>query len=231
MNVHPDNKALDSHNAIVFFMRSSRWSFAALAVFLSQFQSTLSAVSAKVASDGGIARIRGLKSPRDAFSNVSLSTSSSTSLSTLSDGEVLTTVVPVTLTFATLVPYLPSYTSYLPSQSAAATPKPASLPIIPIAAGGGGLVAIVLVVILYMLSRRRRRRKAIRHSTIKPLVRPDLDSEFPQPDRSNMASRTFSRLTFSAPYVVPPSTSNPSIAAPSTVSIGRQYRIAPIRGR
>ncbi|KAJ7757603.1 hypothetical protein B0H16DRAFT_1721336 [Mycena metata] len=191
-------------------MHSSRWSLAALAVFMSQFRGTvLSAVISKVASDGGIARTRGFKSLRDVsdanatlIETVSLSTASPTSLTTLSDGAVLTTVVPVTLTFATLVPYLSSNTSYLPSQTAVATLKPASFPIIPIAAGGGGLVAIILVVILYMLSRRRRQRKAIRHSTIKQLVRPDLDSEFPQPDRSNMASRTFSRLTFSAPTVL-----------------------------
>ncbi|KAJ7157216.1 hypothetical protein C8R46DRAFT_1113815 [Mycena filopes] len=162
---------------------------------------------------------------------VSLSTSSSTSIFTNSaDGEALTTVVPVILTFETLVPYLPSDSASPPSQSATATLRATSLPIIPIAAGGGGLVAVILVGVAYLVTRKRRSRTIIRHSTIKQ-VRPDLDSEFPSPDRSNMGSRTFSRLTFSAPYVVPPSTSSPSIAAPSTVSIGRQYRIVPIRGR
>ncbi|KAJ7361058.1 hypothetical protein DFH08DRAFT_1031689 [Mycena albidolilacea] len=158
---------------------------------------------------------------------VSLSTSLSASLFT-SNGQAETTSIPITLTFASLVPYLPSIATDPPS--ATPTSPKSSLPILPIAAaGGGGLAFVILGVGVCLLCRRRRRQRAAlrRLTTLKGL--PDLDSELPRGEIPG--SRTFSRLTYSAPYVVPQSAGTLSIAAPSTVSIGQQYRTVRGPGR
>ncbi|KAJ7819926.1 hypothetical protein B0H14DRAFT_1349905 [Mycena olivaceomarginata] len=161
---------------------------------------------------------------------VSLSTSLSASLFT-SNGQAETTSIPITLTFASLIPYLPPNATNLPSEIETPTSSKSPLPILPIAAaGGGGLALVILGVGVCLLCRRRRRRQraALRHlTTLKGL--PDLDSELPRGEIPG--SRTFSRLTYSAPYVVPQSAGTLSIAAPSTVSIGQQYRTVRGPGR
>ncbi|KAJ6541747.1 hypothetical protein B0H19DRAFT_1268706 [Mycena capillaripes] len=132
---------------------------------------------------------------------ISLSTSFSASIF-VSDGLAEISSIPFTITYATLVPYV------VPSpdaQSAAAqTPESAnqtsksSLPILPIAAGGGGLVLVILLSISYLLYRRRRQiavRRSLQDEKRLPPPQPNLDTELPR----RGPSRTFSRLTFSAP--------------------------------
>jgi len=232
---------------------SSPWFSVALVIFLGQLHGTTSTV---IPGADNFRRMEAVgpsglnHHPRATLSDFSLSStlvetvSLSTSLSAsffISDGLIETTSIPVTLTFASLVPYLPSEsldTADLPSESpdtadlpseSTKTPK-SSLPILPIAAGGGGLVVVILGVIAWLLCRRRRRRAALRRRmTVKGP--PDLDSEMPRGELAG--SRTFSRLTYTAPYTVPRSAGTLSTAAPSTVSIGQQYRTAPrpARGR
>ncbi|KAK7063685.1 hypothetical protein R3P38DRAFT_3164676 [Favolaschia claudopus] len=180
--------------------------------------------------------------PRDALSSglpftpsstyvqtISLSTSLSPSFVT-SDGQTQTTLVPVTtLVFESLVPYIPSQSAQdavFPSQSAIYNTHKSSIPIIPIVAvAGGGLTAIIAGVALCLIFHRRRRKASLRWRTvIQAHGPPDLDLELPR-DENRVDSRTFSRLTYSAPYVVPQSSVGlASIAAPSTVSIGQQYQ-------
>ncbi|KAJ7492027.1 hypothetical protein FB451DRAFT_514349 [Mycena latifolia] len=126
-----------------------------------------------------------------------------TTSSFVSEGQIKTTVIPITLTSASLIPYIPSQTS-------APTPK-SSLPILPIAAAAGGLV-IILLIALGVFCLQRRRMLAARRTKVDP----QLDLEIP-PAPSASGIRTFSRLTFTAPYVVPQSDSQ-STAAASTVS-------------
>ncbi|KAF7347298.1 hypothetical protein MVEN_01485100 [Mycena venus] len=144
-----------------------------------------------------------------------LSTSLSASFFT-SNGQTQTTSIPVTLAFATLVPYLPSESAdaaELPSASSNPTPTPKlSFPILPVAAGGGGLVVVVILGITALLLCRRRRRKAALHRRMMVKIQPNLDSELPRGELAG--SRTFSRLTYSAPYVVPQSAGTLSTAAP-----------------
>ncbi|KAJ7919377.1 hypothetical protein B0H13DRAFT_252381 [Mycena leptocephala] len=231
-------------------MYSFRWSPVVLVIFLGQLRRITSTAIPR-ADDyeemGGVGKSRLNYLPRDTASaaltftpslsatlieTVSLSTTVTASLFTASNGEVEITSIPLTLTFATLVPYVPSGSaaaSDLPSATAASettiqTPK-SSLPILPYAAGGGGLIAVILLVTLWLLCRRRRRVAALRRSTVVEKQRPNLDSELPR--ARGGPSRTFSRLTFSAPYVLPGSDGAASTAAPSTVSIGQQYRTAP----
>ncbi|KAJ7200230.1 hypothetical protein B0H12DRAFT_548051 [Mycena haematopus] len=153
---------------------------------------------------------------------VSLSTSLSASLFTY-NGQAETTSIPLTLTLTNLVPYVPSEAADAAnpaSETGTNTAPKSSLPILPIAAGGGGLAVLIVAVALYLLCRRRRRKALRCGTTVK--THPDLDAELPRGEIPG--SRTFSRLTYTAPYVVPQSTRTVSTAAPSTVSIGQQYR-------
>ncbi|KAJ7508485.1 hypothetical protein B0H11DRAFT_1902109 [Mycena galericulata] len=152
--------------------------------------------------------------------SVSFQTTTSTSVFT-SNGQTETTTIPITITaFESLVPYLPSETPETP-EPPAPTKSRSTFPVLAITAAAGGLVAVLLATALYVYIRQRRRRPVRIGSDQKlclntvPLDTLDVPAH---------GTRTFSRLTFSAPYVLPQSPANPSTAAPSTVSMGQQYQ-------
>ncbi|KAJ7146356.1 hypothetical protein C8R44DRAFT_757244 [Mycena epipterygia] len=221
-------------------MASPRSLVTALIVFL-QFQNTVSASDGPVRRQDSSTYLPGstLELPSvTSIESVSLLTTVSTSF-TVSNGQEESTVIPITVTETFTSPslpvsYIPSNTpvSYTPSNTPAPTPK-SSLPILPIAAAAGGLVFIIALVLPYLFLRRRRRIAAARRDATAAESRPKLDLrlEMSPTTPSLSGGRTFSRLTFSAPYVVPQSPVEGSTAAPSTVSIGQQYHTAPTRRR
>ncbi|KAJ7762340.1 hypothetical protein DFH07DRAFT_408097 [Mycena maculata] len=169
--------------------------------------------------------------------SVSFSTTTTTSFFT-SNGQIETTTMPITvIAFATLVPYLPSSPAPSATSASPSQTKPPPLPILPIAVavGGGGLVALILAAALYVFLRRRRRRP-VRIGRNQPQTKLCLNTvpletlDSPLAHEPNNGSRTFSRLTFSAPYVIPHSPVSPSTAAPSTVSIRQQYQYHSVPG-
>ncbi|KAJ7762338.1 hypothetical protein DFH07DRAFT_956815 [Mycena maculata] len=159
------------------------------------------------------------------------STSFLTTTSTFTfSGHVETAVIasPVTATLVSLIPYLPSQSS---------VPQTHNSVILPLAAAVGGLVTIVFAVALCMFVRGRQRRRVVKIGRNQPEKKLRLDTaplealEAPAHTPSIVGSRTFSRLTYSAPYVLPQSPISLSTAAPSTVSMGQQYGTAPVEGR
>ncbi|KAJ6601192.1 hypothetical protein DFH09DRAFT_1127090 [Mycena vulgaris] len=148
------------------------------------------------------------------YTTVPISVSMST-FTFISNGQTETSAIPIAQTSASLTPPTPSESS-IPTTSS-------PFPILPIVAGGGGLVVVILSVVVFVCFRRHRRALAASRKTTEA----KLDVEIP-PDAPNPSGgRTFSRLTFSAPYTFPQSPISPSTAAPSTVSIGQQYHTAP----
>ncbi|KAF7302537.1 hypothetical protein HMN09_00888100 [Mycena chlorophos] len=101
-----------------------------------------------------------------------------------------------------------------------------SFPVIPIAVAAGG-TAILLVLLLIILIYRCRRLRQPRRAA--PLEGSPLGTEVGRRTPGPADARSFSRMTFSAPYVLPrsPTSRSASTAAPSTVSIGQQYRVSP----
>ncbi|KAJ7070539.1 hypothetical protein C8F01DRAFT_382976 [Mycena amicta] len=138
-------------------------------------------------------------------------------------GGVETFTATATQTVASLVPFNPT-------QTLAAAPINTSFPVIPVAAAGGGVGLVLVLVSLFLLLQWRRRRRAPKRCA--PLEGSPLEIELGRVTPANpTAPRSFSRLTFSAPYVLPRSPTSHSTAPPSTISVGQQYHVAPSGGR
>ncbi|KAF7302942.1 hypothetical protein MKEN_01256700 [Mycena kentingensis (nom. inval.)] len=120
----------------------------------------------------------------------------------------------------------------LAPSSSGALSAPFKFPIIPVVAGGGGAVIALLLFVIYILLRRRRKRPREPARVARLDLAPEMElgpvnSEDREQPTGGRGTRSFSRLTFTAPYVIPPASITLSTAAPSTVSIGQQYAVAP----
>ncbi|KAJ7608789.1 hypothetical protein FB45DRAFT_1039457 [Roridomyces roridus] len=91
------------------------------------------------------------------------------------------------------------------------------LPVLPIAVVSACIVLVALLSAFYVLNRRRSLVRIGDNQRRLCLESQPLESEAEPAE-----GRTFSRLTFTAPYVLPRSRASLSTAAPSTV-LGMQY--------
>lgn len=216
-------------------MRPS-WRFLAALVHVGRaLPATLSRGSERVMAARRVRRLDANTPAREA-AVAPLSLSMTMSRTTfLSDGQSQTTVVTVgagTQAPASTPPSTPStHPQTLQNTSPPFDPKHA-VPVVPIVAAACALALLGSLALLYFFCCFRRQRLAVCQNDTK--AQAQLDLEIPTSaaaDAPGPGGRSFSHMTFSAPYVVPQSSTSPSTAAPSTVSVGQQYRTAPVVGR